>query len=224
MDLFETFPELATQETPLLQGRKVRLILLSGVVYDDAAYYFQLSAARFWVQADGGPPVIGVGGVHVTPEADAAPHAGLLRAVRNDWRGAAEVFSAGHAYVQDETETRHRLEALPAEWPYLFIFTPPRLGGGEMPDALAQAVYLLSLRRWRNAPRKVNLLRVARPALDEFLSQEDWTRDALAAQPWCELLPVEPLPEQATFRSMLALRALRNGDRSLNAAFASPAG
>ncbi len=214
MDLFAAFPELVERDLAVLHGRSLRLIALSGIVFDDDAFYFELGAERFWGHLPDGRAVVGVGGARARPDAADGVHpwhAGVTRALRNDWRCAVEVFSAGHAHVQGEDGACHRLDDVPLAWPYLFILTSPRLGGGDdVPDALAQAVYLLRLRRWRHAPRRVNLLRIARAALDEFLAPPDWSLDALLACPWSDVLWVHSLPDTALLRPVLALRALQH--------------
>jgi len=94
--------------------------------------------------------------------------------------------------------------------PHLFVLTPPRLGGGEVPDALVQALYLLPARRVGPSPDSTSLLRVNRSALADFLSVGAWPVRDVLAQPWVELLAAETPPDDALLQPVLALRALRS--------------
>ncbi len=211
MDLFAIFPHLAASPLPPLHRRKLRLIALAGLVYDDEAFYFELRGERFWVRTPGQPPLIGVGTAQTRPDHLVhAPVTLLQRHLRRTWRCDVTLLTTRHTYILDE---RHQLslltETTPAT-PYLLILTPPRLGGAEVPDALVQALYLLPLRRWRNRwPPRVNLLRIARTALGDFLTPQTWPLTDLLTRPWAALYPAAPLPDTAHLRPVLALRGLR---------------
>ena len=211
MNLFDIFPQLTTT----LQERAVRLIALSAIVYDDQAFYFEPSDTRLWGRLPTGEIAIGVGTAKVPPDAHNPPVKLLSRHLRKHWLCEIGLLKAEHTYILDETQHQSPplitvLDNTKSAMPYLLILTPPRLGGGdEVPDALAQAVYLTPLRRWRKKSN-VRLLRIQRQALENFLANADWDLSALQAQSWAEFSPGTSLPEAARVRPVLALRGLQH--------------
>ncbi len=213
MDLFEIFPQLSRADLPVLKGRTLRLITLSALVYDDEAFYFEVGAERFWGRLPGGRVSIGIGVPKVQPNPHTPPARVLARHLRQHWycEVALSSSAAQPMYILDEDRHVSVLEAPGAHTPHFMIFTPPRLGGGdEVPDALVQAVYLMSLRRWRRSPRSVGLLRIARASLEKLLGSESWPLPVLLSQPWVELLTSTEFPEHAFVRPVLALRGLQH--------------
>lgn len=214
MDLFELFPILKNRSDAFSAQRSLRLISLSGIVYDDDAFYFELGKREFWGRSVEGHPVIGVGAAKIRADATRAPLPALRRHLRQTWRCDVHLMPAGHAYVLDLEEQIEVLSDLAPGLPYLFILTPPRLGGGpEVPDALVQAVYLLPLNRWRGggfSRLKVPLLRVSRAALTDFLEHKIWPLTELRAQPWTEFYASDEMPDTALVRPVLALRGLQD--------------
>jgi len=218
MNLFDVYPQLDREQTHVLKDRALRLIALSGLVYDDQAFYFELGESRFWGHLPGGGVAIGVGAAKVQPDATHPPHQALVRHLRQQWQCDVDLFPAGHTYVLGEDKQIAVLHDVEAETPYVFILTAPQLGGSEMPDALVQAVYLLPLRRWlgkTGAPRTSRtLLQIQREALNRFLEPVDWALDALLAQPWATLHNAyggsTPLPDAVRLRPVLVLRGLQD--------------
>jgi len=208
MNLFETYPQLAQTHASVLHGRSLRLISLSGIVYDDRACYFELGDQRLWGRLPGGRVSIGVGAAKVPPDGAAPPHRALVRYLRKQWRCDVTLVPTGFAYVLGEDGRITVLDDVAAATPYFFILTPPRLGGGEIPDALVQAIYLLPVRRWRSKAR-LNLVKIDRAALPDFLEPKDWDARELQAQPWAAVQSIKPLPENARLRPILALRGLQ---------------
>ncbi|HOU11628.1 MAG TPA: hypothetical protein PKZ84_00790 [Anaerolineae bacterium] len=209
MNLFEVFPHLGREETRVLKDRSLRLIALSGLVYDDQAFYFELGNERFWGRLPNGRVSIGVGAAKVQPDAVSPPHGALIRHLRQQWRCEVDFFPAGHAYVLGEDKQIVVLNDVEIATPYFFVLTAPQLGGAEVPDALVQAVYLLPLRRWRGKSRQA-LLQIRREALSRFLEPADWALSALVEQPWAALHATSPLPDDARLRPVLALRGLQS--------------
>ena len=209
MDLFEVFPQLAQAQTRALKGRTLRLIALSGIVYDDQAFYFELSDARFWGRLQQGRVAIGVGAAKIQPGGAFPPHHPLVRYLRRQWRCDVDFFPAGYTYVLSEEREVTVVEQVDVATPYFFVLTPPRLGGAEMPDALVQAVYLMPVRRWGGRSRQ-GLLRIHREALGSFLEPVDWDLGVLQAQTWAKFQHTPALPETARVRPILALRGLRD--------------
>jgi len=215
MDLFEAFPQLST----VFQGRALRLIALSAIVYDDQAFYFESGDARLWGRLPTGEVSIGIGAAKTSPDAHNSPSKLLSRHLRKHWACEVGLFDTRHTYILDETQRQlpppiTTLDNMTPEMPYLLILTPPRLGGSsDVPDALAQAVYLMPLRRWRGKSN-TRLLRIHREALGNFLANADWDLSALQAQPWAQFLPgtalLDVAPEAARLRPVLALRGLQH--------------
>jgi hypothetical protein len=210
LDLFDAYPELKERGNSALRGRSVRLISLTGMVYDADSFYFELGEQRNWGHLPGGGVAIGVGTPKVQPNDSYPRHYTLIQHVRKQWRVQTELFPAGHGYVLDEQRRVHILDDTPANVPYLFILTPPRLGGGVVPDALAQAVYLLPVARRQTNNARTSMLKVSREALPQFLAPESWALSEIRQEPWAVLRAEQPLPVTARLRPILALRGLRH--------------
>ncbi len=211
MDLFEAYPQLKACTAPVLAERKLRLISVAGLVCDAQACYFALSDERYWVRDSAGTLQIGVGGVQTPGTPAGEPLRALLAHVRKVWRLNVDYFPSGTLYVLEGTE-QHVLPGaslLAPTTPLWLQLTPPRLGGGEMPDALVQAVYVLRLRSPWRAPREAMALKVGLEGLETFLASTAWSVDALRAQPWASLYLGRPLPLGAHLRPVLALQGLR---------------
>jgi hypothetical protein len=208
MDLFKAYPQLTEKANAKLRGRSLRLIAVSGFVYDEANFFFELSEPRNWGRLSGGGTAIGVSAPKVRPDGTFPPYHGLVRYLRQTWRCRVDLFGPGHSYLLEDRDI-DVLHQVASHIPYLFIFTPPRLGGAVVPDALVQAVYLLPAERIRIDRADVNLLRVARDALDRYLEPESWRLADLRSAPWTTLWATDPLPEEALVRPVLALRGLR---------------
>lgn len=210
MDSFEVFPELAQLRNPALHGRALRLINLTGLVYDDEGFYFELGDARFWGRSPTGQASIGVGTPKVRPDNTTPPHEAVVRHLRKQWRCRTHLFAPGHSYLLEENGQIHVLQDVGARIPYIFIMTAPRLGGADTPDALVQAAYLLPLAQDQTINARGNTLQIARERLSDFLAPESWELDVLRSQPWATLQQnTQPLPKSAQLRPVLAVRGLR---------------
>ncbi|MGC9347017.1 MAG: hypothetical protein ACP5JG_02665 [Anaerolineae bacterium] len=211
MDLFDVYPGLSGKESPTISGRSLRLIALAGFVFDGRHMYFELGAERYWGRLPNGRVAVGVGAPRVEPDGTFPPHHALVRYLRSAWRCSVDFLPAGYSYLLDESCQVEVLQQVDAHFPYLFIFTPPRLGGGdEVPDALVQAAYLLPVQAFQVDRAKVNLLRISREHLATFLASEDWEMAELLGHPWANVLSNNSLPENARMRPVLALRGLRH--------------
>ncbi len=211
MNVFEVFPQLLREDIAALKGRSLRLIALSAMVCDETSFYFEVSDARMWARTPQGQVSVGVSAAKVRPEGHNAPAQALAHHLRTTWLCEVAPFSAGHAYILDETRQVALLEETDAALPYLFILTPPQLGGGDdIPDALVQAVYLMPLRRWRNGQRATGLLKIQREALSDFLAPPNWELSTLQAKSWAEFQLPKALPKDAQIRPVLALRGLQS--------------
>jgi hypothetical protein len=209
MNLFDVFPQLGHEQTSVLQGRSLRLIALSGIVFDEQAFYFELSEQRFWGRLPNGGVSIGIGAAKVRPDAAQPPHQALVQHLRRQWRCEVDFHPSGHAYVLGDDSQVVVLTDVAVSTPYIFILTAPQLGGAEMPDALVQAVYLMPVRRWRGKSQQ-SLLQIQRDALDKFLEPADWPFGALQAESWASLHNANEIPDDARVRPILALRGLQD--------------
>jgi hypothetical protein len=209
LDLFEAYPELTEKGSSALQGRSVRLISLTGMVYDTDSFYFELGEQRNWGHLPDGGVAIGVGTPKVLPDDTYPRHRTLIRHIRKQWRLRTDLFPAGHGYILDEQHQVHVLQDTLANVPYIFILTPPRLGGGDIPDALAQAVYLLPVAHGHTNSARASMLKISREALPQFLGPESWALDEIRQKPWAVLRTERALPMTARLRPILALRGLR---------------
>ncbi|HOC22560.1 MAG TPA: hypothetical protein PKL16_13775 [Anaerolineae bacterium] len=211
MDFFEVFPQLRYEPDAALQGRTLRLIAAAALPYDGEAFYFELREERYWVKGPQGELRIGMGGAQVNAESR-EPLRALRRHLRSAWNVEARAASSPAGLLVLEGE---RCVKLSGPWlmfpaaPHWVILTPPQLGGSEMPDALAQIVYLLPLRQSPQPVNVVGLVRVAREALPAFLEAGSWTVETLQATPWAEIRSRRPLPAAAELQPVLALRAMQ---------------
>lgn len=210
MDFFDVFPQLRQEPDTALQGRALRLIATAALPYDDASFYFELRDERYWVRGPEGTYRIGLGGAQVNAELR-DPLRALVRHLRGAWNADARAAkAAGVVLLEGE-----RCDTLSGPWldfpaaPHWLILTPPQLGGSEMPDALVQAVYLLSLRQPPYPVSVPGIVRVARKALPAFLEADSWALEALQASPWAELSLRKELPETAELQPVLSLRAMQ---------------
>lgn len=211
MDLFEAYPQLKSCADGMLAGRKLRLIAVAGLVYDDEACYVALSDERYWVKDSSGAVQIGVGGLQTAGTPTGEPLHALIAQVRKTWRVAVDYVPMGTLYVLEGE--RHTVlpgaTLMEPTTPLWLQLTPPRLGGGEMPDALAQAVYVLRLRSPWRAPRDAMALKLTYAGLEAFLAAPAWRVDELRAQRWATCYLGRPLPAGAALRPVLALQGLR---------------
>lgn len=211
MDFFEVFPQLRYEPDAALQGRTLRLIAAAALPYDGEAFYFELREERYWVKGPQGELRIGMGGAQVNAESR-EPLRALRQYLRRAWNVEVRAASSPAGLLVLEGE---RCVQLSGPWlmfpaaPHWVILTPPQLGGSEMPDALAQIVYLLPLRQSPYPVNIVGLVRVARAGLPAFLEAGSWTVETLQAAPWAEIRSPQPLPAAAELQPVLALRAMQ---------------
>ena len=210
MDLFEAFPSLKAIQDQTLSGKRLRLIALSGFVYDEHAFYFEIRPSKFWGRSPNGEVAVGLGLPKVNPDGMVPTHKSLMHHLHNNWRCDTTLFLPGYGFLIDEQDT---VSLLPQpDIPFLMQMTLPRLGGADIPDALVQAVFLLPVRRftWEKANTRADLVRIERSALTTFLENEQWLLEDLRSHRWCDFRVTETLPNNAIIRPVLTLRSMRN--------------
>ncbi len=212
MDFFDVFPGFQQAEHPSLKDRSLRLLSLSGIAYTQAAYYFELSPRRYWVNPPGGELTIGVRGAQVRLRAaPGAPLDLLLSYIRETWGSDPQFFPGGSTYLLEGEQ--YALLPGGSLWqqpdaPHILILTAPRLGGTPMPDALVQALYFLQLAEPPTTSQPPGILRIARDALGDFLAREQWSYRELQEQVWAEILYADAVPAEANLRPVLAVRGI----------------
>lgn len=212
MDFFGVFPIFQQSEHPSLKGRELRLLSLSGIAYDEAAYYFELSPRRYWVNPPGGKLTVGVRGAQVRLRAaPGSPLDILLSYIRETWGSEPQFLPGGSTYLLESEQ----YALLPGgTWqqqpdaPHIIILTAPRLGGAKMPDALVQAIYFLQLAEPPVAPQTTGIVRIERESLGDFLAREQWSYRELQVPSWAEVLYADAVPAKANLRPVLAVRGL----------------
>lgn len=210
MDFFEAYPGLANSHNSSLEGRDLRLIALSGLVYDDDAFYFEFGRRRYWGQSREGQTLIGIGAPRVQPDDQMLPYQSLLQYLEREWRCEVSLYPAGHVYLLDEEERLSILTEVDAQTPYMLLMTAPRLGGAKVPDALVRAVYLVPVRKLRTLMTSVDLLRVERRAFSEFIGSDHWDLLDLRSQAWANVVTDSSLPADAHLRPVMALRSIQS--------------
>lgn len=210
MNFFEVYPQLTKVENPLLRDRSLRLIAISAIIYDDNAFYFEISPPEMWGHLPQGQFSIGIGTAKVRPDPYNVPSKALMLYLRKVWRCDVSPVAHKHTFILGDNQQSAVLDTSVSGTPYVLLLTPPQLGGGnEVPDALVQAVHLLKILRLRKKSRGVSMLKIQRSALWRFLEPVDWEIEHLMAQPWAEFLLSMSLPQHATVRPVLALRGLQ---------------
>ena len=211
-DLFDALPPLRRVSHPLLTGRRIRLVGVSGILYDDEALYFEVNKPRFWARRADGTISVGIGGIGGRVEPGESPLACLRREVQE------ETGVSFHLQLPERTALIHHWEVV--EWlrvgpsrkppaPYFLNLLPPQLGGANTPDHLAIATFL---GRLRGRPRREDLfglLRVARSALESFFSLPEWRLEDMQALPGVKLDLATDLPAGCVLRPVLTARAFR---------------
>ncbi|TFG73721.1 MAG: hypothetical protein E4H27_00270 [Anaerolineales bacterium] len=102
MDLYEAFPSLANIQHEALFERDLRLISISGFVYDEQALYFEISPEKYWGRLPQGNAAIGIGLPKVNPDGHHAPYRTLMEYLRTAWRCDTNLYIPGFALMIDE--------------------------------------------------------------------------------------------------------------------------
>ena len=210
MNFFEVYPSLTRVQTPLLKGRSLRLISISAIVYDDEAFYFQISSREMWGHLPEGQASIGVSAAKLQPDPYNLPNKALMIHLRKIWHCDTTFVSSKQTYILGDDQQVMTFVPSSSEPPFVLVLTTPRLGGGdEVPDALVQAVHLFKVLRFRKKMHGVNVLRIQRSALARFLEPQNWALTSLKSQPWAEFTLASSLPQDAKIRPVLALRGVQ---------------
>ena len=140
-DLFALIPALEGRH-PLLTGRRIALIGVSVLLRDDDAWYFEVQHPRYWARRPDGVLSVGIGGIGGSLHAGEDVLGALRREVREELGVDVALEAPPHTVLIHEWRVAGYLEVPsglpePETCPYIVNLLPPRLGGSEMPNALA---------------------------------------------------------------------------------------
>jgi 8-oxo-dGTP pyrophosphatase MutT (NUDIX family) len=211
-DLFAAVPALRRVSHPLLVDRRVILVGVSAVLYDDDAYYFEVTRPRHWGERPDGARIVGIGGIGGRIEAGESLLSCLSREVR-------EELGVGF-WLEDPEATALIHDGEFAAWldlpgsdsappPYIINLLPPQLARPEMPDHLAIVAFLGCLQGKPGRGDLFGLLAVARSGLEVFFERSEWPwREASSHADLTFDLALD-LPEGSVLRPTLTGRAFQ---------------
>lgn len=211
-DLFDALPSLRRVSHPLLTGRRIRLVGVSAILYDDEAVYFEISKPRFWARRADGTLSIGIGGIGGRIEPGEGPLTCLQREVEEELGVGFDVDLPERTALIRWGEVVDWLHPAPGRRHHQLYFLnllPPQLGGTSAPDHLAIATYL---GRLRGCPRRgdlFGLLTVRRSTLGRFLNPAEWRAEELLTLAGLQLDLEAALPPGSILRLVLTARAFR---------------
>jgi hypothetical protein len=196
----------------LLTGRRVILVGVSAVLYDERVFYFEVTQPRHWGRRADGGQTVGIGGIGGRVEPGESPLACLRREVR-------EEIGVGF-WLEPTKSTALIHEGKVAAWldmpgvadqsaPYMINLLPPQLERPDKPDHLA----IVSFRGIvQQAPRRgdlFGLLMIERSALEPFFERPEWPMDEALALPGLTFDLESPLPSASVLRPTLTGRAFQ---------------
>jgi|YNPBryBLVA2012_1023415.scaffolds.fasta_scaffold01925_2 8-oxo-dGTP pyrophosphatase MutT (NUDIX family) len=209
-DLFALLPALRQADHPLLAHRQIALIGVSAILHDDERYYFEVNRPRYWGQRRDGTLSVGIGGIGGQIEKGESALQCLRREVQEELGVEFRLEPAPRTALIHEWELAGWLDLPPSRKhpaPYLVNLLPPRLGGPEMPDALAIVTFMGRLRSRPQRGDLFGLLTVHRAALPDFFARDEWPLEAAQDQPALALELEDALPAGAVLRPVLTARA-----------------
>lgn len=210
MELSEAFPELGALAQ--FEDKRISLVGVSAILYDDEAYYFEVGWPRFWARRASGVRSVGIGGIGGRVETGEDPIEALRREAQEEIQVGIDLALPPRTALLDEGEVAAWLDLAPNDGrpvPYFISLFPPRLGGPRMPDHLAIVTFL---GRPKGQPRRgdlFGLIAVARSALTAFFEPEEWPVDAALSHPSLSIDLVGDLPQGAVLRPKLSARAFQ---------------
>ncbi|NLF03171.1 MAG: NUDIX hydrolase [Anaerolineales bacterium] len=210
MDLYRALPAL--RQHHLLRDKSVALIGVSTIVCDATACYFELNKPKYWRKRPEGGTAIGVAAIGGTIESGEGLTTCLRRETEEELGARIRIEHAQSTYLIHDWQVVDTIR-LPLSkkrpTPLMVILLPPRLGGAEMPDHLAIAVFRTTLRN-EPAPHDLfGLLRLQREAVGEFFARDEWPLQEVQEHPAMAALVNDEIPEQPFLRPVLTARALQ---------------
>ncbi|MGD1995552.1 MAG: NUDIX domain-containing protein [Anaerolineae bacterium] len=211
-DLFALLPSLRAVGHPLLTNRRVTLVGVSVILYDEEAYYFEIQRPRHWARRSAGTLSIGIGGIGGKLSAGERVSAALRREVEEEIGVALRLNRPDRTALIHKWEVVDWLDLPPSDGPptpYLVNLLPPMLGGIGKPDHIAIVTFLGRLQGRPHRRDLFGLLRVTQSTLEAFLSRSEWPLEEMLAHSDVALDLKAELPAGCVLRPVLTARALQ---------------
>jgi 8-oxo-dGTP pyrophosphatase MutT (NUDIX family) len=216
-DLFDVYPELRAPIGALCPGRCWALTGVSALVYDDAAYYLELTKPKHWHRRPDGATVVGIGGIGGSLEPGESVLECLARELQEELGCAARLASARSCHLVYE-ESRLVLLVPPRRAypvPLLFTVSANLYRRDELAaDVLAIATFWARLAAPPVLGDLYGLLRVPFAALPDLMEADEWRAADLlcpAADPAAAVTATTrtPLPADAVLRPVWTAHSLQ---------------
>jgi 8-oxo-dGTP pyrophosphatase MutT (NUDIX family) len=196
----------------LLTGRRVILVGVSAVLYDEQAFYFEVTRPRHWGRRSDGGQIVGIGGIGGRIEPGENALACLRREVREEigvgfWLEPAESTALIHDGRVAAWLDVPRIPDQAA--PYMINLLPPQLERPDKPDHLAIVSFRGILQREPSREDLFGLLMIERPALQPFFERPEWPLDEALALPGLTFDLESSLPADSVLRPTLTGRAFQ---------------
>jgi 8-oxo-dGTP pyrophosphatase MutT (NUDIX family) len=211
-DLFTLMPALEQVSHPLLNDRRIILVGVSAVLYDELAFTFEISRPRHWGRREDGTHVIGIGGIGGRIEPGESVLECLFREVREEIGVRFWLEPAASTALIHDGKVAGWLDVSKDEGrpvPYMVSLLPPQLERPDRPDHLAIVSFRGVLRQEPRRGDLFGLLRIARTALEPFFGRTEWPLDEALALPGLAFDLASDLPSDAVLRPTLTGRAFQ---------------
>jgi 8-oxo-dGTP pyrophosphatase MutT (NUDIX family) len=211
-DLFALMPALRQVSHPLLADRRVILVGVSAVLYDEEAYYFEVSRPRHWGELPNGTRAVGIGGIGGRIEAGESVLSCLRREVREEVRVGFQLEEPVGTALVHKGEFAVWLDLSGSDGafpPYIVNLLPPQLARPDKPDHLAIVTFLGRLHEKPQRGDLFGLLAVAQSRLASYFERSEWLWEEASAYPALDFDLASDLPEGAVLRPTLTGRAFQ---------------
>ena len=208
MDLFQAFPPLRKRSS--LSEKKIALVGISAIVWDDAGSYFEIGKPRYWKETEEGSTIIGLGGLGGTLKPGETPLACLRREIQEELGVRPRIEQPEQTYVIQEWGLVGTLNLPPSKkhpTPLMIFLMPPQLGGPNMPDHVAIVCFRTSLRGTPHLGDLYGFLRIDGGSLLTYFSQPERNLTNAIELPGVSIQTKAALPGRSILRPVLTARA-----------------
>ena len=211
-DLLALLPALEHVSHPLLNDRRMIVVGVSAVLYDEQAFAFEVTRPRHWGRRDDGVHLVGVGGIGGRVEPGESALSCLRREVFEEigvefWlepTASTALIHDGEVVTWLEVPTGPDQKA-----PYMLNLLPPQLERPDKPDHLAILTFRGILREEPQRGDLFGLLRIERRALEPFFARSEWPLDEAVDLPGLTFDLESALPPGCVLRPTLTGRAFQ---------------